>query len=599
MNQVEVNISPRFKMLRPIKNYIDRPVVNKYPRASLAIVPALHSIMSMIVANAFLFLSTGAVTKSLFALVSLVSGIYGLVRGAEKWNGIKTQNQIAQKFEELVHTQDTEIMPQVRFVPRNGESISFLKRKISFYNVRINLLITYIKDLNKVKRVAEDESRMKVKTDDDPFPNLSQDIIDRIDYLNKQCLKLEGKKEAAEEELAGLEGMERDKTTSFTDPAVVIERMSQSVPHLEAEIAILNAYVNDLGNWLSYFPALANAAQVKIDWLAQRKKVREEELYDINQVIDKIQTNRRLDPCGYEFVDILGVGGMGVVLKAYYPREDRFVAVKIFNLMADKDKARFKKEAQIAMALDHEGIAKGYDFNEDVGDNFIRKFLQEALDSEPMSLARERKAEIAKCLYQKKFYYYTTEYIRGYDLSTHLYMHGTLQRAEVLDIADQLADAIAYYSAKGLIHRDLKPENVLLRIDLPSHEPGYVKLIDFGIAKTSEGTKMTAAGVVVGTPGYMSLEQMLARKLDAKTDIYALGCIIFELKTGRTLFEGIQRPSDQELNNILQQNIHSPDLTDLLSHMLRRDVKQRATIEEVKAGIENCRAFVPTQWGAN
>src|SRR5580658_3425170 len=192
----------------------------------------------------------------------------------------------------------------------------------------------------------------------------------------------------------------------------------------------------------------------------------------------------RLGP--YEILAPIGEGGMGEVYKARDTRLDRIVAIKVAK---DQFTERFEREARLVAALNHPHICQLYD----VGPNYL---VFEYIDGEPLK--------------------------------------GPMPPADTLRIALQIIEALEEAHKNGIIHRDLKPGNILLTTR-------GVKVLDFGLAKQSRDgqaaddetqTDLTRAGDVMGTPAYMAPEQLQGKPADARTDIYAFGCVLYELLTG-------------------------------------------------------------------
>ena len=215
----------------------------------------------------------------------------------------------------------------------------------------------------------------------------------------------------------------------------------------------------------------------------------------------------RLGP--YEILSLIGSGGMGDVYVARDTRLDRRVAVKVLapELAADPAfRDRFTREARAISLLDHPHICRLFD----IGHQDETQFL-------------------------------VLELVEGESLSARL-QRGQLPIREVLRFAVQIAAALEAAHAQGIIHRDLKPANVMLT-------PAGVKLVDFGLAKTIPGLAepsalqsapptATAEGTIIGTLQYMSPEQIQGHKLDARSDIFALGAVVYEMATGRRAFAG-------------------------------------------------------------
>ena len=197
----------------------------------------------------------------------------------------------------------------------------------------------------------------------------------------------------------------------------------------------------------------------------------------------------------YQIVASLGEGGMAAVYKAYQPAMDRYVALKVLPRHFASDPqfiGRFQQEARLLAKLQHPHILPVFDFGETDGYTYI-----------------------------------VMPYVESGTLTN--LMHGqSLPLEQVRKVISQVGDALDYAHTRGLIHRDVKPTNVLL------DERGNCLLTDFGLAKIIESSiHMTASGMIMGTPAYMSPEQGLGDKLDARTDIYSLGVILYELATGR------------------------------------------------------------------
>jgi hypothetical protein len=217
----------------------------------------------------------------------------------------------------------------------------------------------------------------------------------------------------------------------------------------------------------------------------------------------------------YRIVEKLGEGGMGVVWKAVDTTLDREVAVKVLppQLAAHPDRlARFDREAKLLASLNHPNIAAVYGFQEHEGTRFV-----------------------------------VMELVEGEDLSQRL-ERGPVPVDDALEIAVQIAEALAAAHERGVIHRDLKPANARVTPD------GTVKVLDFGLAKSLEPEALasgadlsasptvtsggTAFGVLLGTAAYMSPEQARGKPVDRRADMWAFGCVLYEMLTGRRAFEG-------------------------------------------------------------
>ncbi|MBD0371577.1 MAG: protein kinase [Pyrinomonadaceae bacterium] len=213
----------------------------------------------------------------------------------------------------------------------------------------------------------------------------------------------------------------------------------------------------------------------------------------------------------YEIRKPLGAGGMGEVYMAQDTRLERVVALKILpeGVSSDQQRMRrFEQEARAASALNHPNVTHIYEIEEEAGHHFI-----------------------------------AMEYIEGATLRQHM-AASSLKLHDALDIAQQIAAALSAAHTAGIIHRDIKPENIMIRAD------GYVKVLDFGLAKLTEQhgetdteapTKAlvnTGPGMVMGTARYMSPEQARGVEVDARTDLWSLGVVLYEAVAGRPPFEG-------------------------------------------------------------
>ena len=222
----------------------------------------------------------------------------------------------------------------------------------------------------------------------------------------------------------------------------------------------------------------------------------------------KIAAGQAIGP--YQVATSLGSGGMGDVYLAHDSRLDRKVALKLLPAYFTRDEQRlkrFQQEARAVSALNHP--------------NIITIF------------------EIGKA---ESIHFIATEYITGQTLRERM-SSGRMNLGEALDIAIQVASALASAHQAGIVHRDIKPENIMLR------EDGYVKVLDFGLAKLTETTAPTVVkaetnpGVVMGTASYMSPEQARGNEVDRRTDIFSLGVVVYEMVAGCLPFEG-QSASD-------------------------------------------------------
>ena len=266
----------------------------------------------------------------------------------------------------------------------------------------------------------------------------------------------------------------------------------------------------------------------------------------------------------YEITEKLGEGGMGVVYKARDSRLKRFVALKVLppEKVADPErKQRFVREARAASALNHPNIVTVYDIDQSDGIDFI-----------------------------------AMEYVEGKTLDEVIGRKG-LKLNEALKYAVQIADALARAHAVGIVHRDLKPGNVMVTAE------GRVKVLDFGLAKLTEpapvgpedttvtAERSTESGRVVGTASYMSPEQAEGEKVDARSDIFSFGSVLYEMLTGRRAFRRDSRTLT--LAAILHQEPPAlpegapSELERVVARCLRKDPARRfQTMADLKVTLE-------------
>ena len=216
----------------------------------------------------------------------------------------------------------------------------------------------------------------------------------------------------------------------------------------------------------------------------------------------------------YEILGELGQGAMGVVYKARDPLIDRIVAIKTINLsLAQEEKeeyeGRFYQEAKAAGRLNHPNIVTIYD----VG----------------------KSGDIA---------YIAMEFLQGRELRDVMNDVGLLPVDQVLDIVAQVASGLDYAHEHDIVHRDVKPSNIMVIRD------GHVKITDFGIARMASSAVRTQTGMVLGSPKYMSPEQVMGKAIDQRSDIFSLGVMLYEMLTGQAPFNG------ENVNAIMYQTLN-------------------------------------------
>jgi serine/threonine-protein kinase len=268
----------------------------------------------------------------------------------------------------------------------------------------------------------------------------------------------------------------------------------------------------------------------------------------------------------YKIRGELGRGAMGIVYEAEDPALDRIVALKTILLEDDAEgrkeyHQRFFQEAKAAGKLTHPNIITVYDFGEE--------------------------GDLA---------YTAMELLKGVELRARM-LKGEISTVEAVDIARQVADGLGYAHEHGVVHRDIKPSNIMI---LPR---GRVKIMDFGIARVRVADHKTSTGVVLGTPRYMSPEQVAGLPVDNRSDIFSLGIVLYEMLTRGSLFGGADTP--QILHNVSnvepvppsRVNREVPPMLDfIIARALKKDPAGRyQDAYELAADLRTCLA----ELGAN
>jgi eukaryotic-like serine/threonine-protein kinase len=264
----------------------------------------------------------------------------------------------------------------------------------------------------------------------------------------------------------------------------------------------------------------------------------------------------------YEIEELVGHGGMSSVYKARDSLLERHVALKILHEQYSGDDdfvERFKREARSVAQLQHPNIVTVIDRGEEDGRQFI-----------------------------------VFEYIEGENLKEHVVRKGRLDVREALEIALEVARGLAFAHAQGLVHRDVKPQNILLNGD------GRAKVTDFGIARSVDVDGMTQTGTVLGTSNYIAPEQASGQRVDAHSDVYALGVVLYELLAGELPFPG------ESFVAVAMKHVHepAPNLLDVrgdvplrvaaaVDRALEKDPEQRfPAMDAFAAELDACLAEV-------
>ncbi len=249
-----------------------------------------------------------------------------------------------------------------------------------------------------------------------------------------------------------------------------------------------------------------------------------------------------------EILELLGMGGMGMVYKARQPKLDRLVALKILAIESDRDPSfaeRFEREAKALARLNHPGIVAVYDFGQ-----------------------------------TKDFYFFVMEYVEGMNLRE-LLRTEQLSPHQTLDLVTQVCTALQYAHDEKIVHRDIKPENILI------NKKGQAKIADFGLAKllgSAPDTGLTATQTVMGTMNYMAPEQReQPLEVDHRADIYSLGVVFYEMLTGEVPMGRFEPPSKR-----VQVDVR---LDEVVLHALEREPARRyQQAGEIKTGVETIAA---------
>lgn len=263
----------------------------------------------------------------------------------------------------------------------------------------------------------------------------------------------------------------------------------------------------------------------------------------------------------YEIRGELGQGAMGIVYDGFDPMIGRRVALKtvrrdqLDRAEAEEILARFRREAQAAGRLNHPNIVQIYEYGEDEGTAYI-----------------------------------AMEFVEGRELKDFFDADERFPMAAIVRIMGQLLEALDYSHRNGVVHRDIKPANIMYE-----PESDAVKVTDFGIARITDSSK-TKTGMVLGTPSYMSPEQLAGKKIDGRSDLFSLGVMLFQMVSGRLPFEGesmaqlMFKIANEPHPRIREINPEVPEcLAAIIDRALAKDNAQRyQTGAEMAADLRAC-----------
>ena len=266
----------------------------------------------------------------------------------------------------------------------------------------------------------------------------------------------------------------------------------------------------------------------------------------------------------YQVIEELGHGGMGVVYKVFDTEIKEKVALKLLKpeIASDRETIeRFSNELKYARKISHRNVCRMYDLGKEAGNYFI-----------------------------------TMEYVSGEDLKSFIRRSRQLAVGTAVFMAKQVCDGLVEAHRLGVVHRDLKPGNIMI------DREGNAKIMDFGIARSISAKGITGAGVMIGTPEYMSPEQVEGKDVDQRSDIYSLGVILYEMVTGRVPFEGetplsvAVRQKTEAAPDPRKSNAQVPeDLSHLILKCLEKDKERRyQNADELRANLEKIEKGIPT-----
>ena len=274
----------------------------------------------------------------------------------------------------------------------------------------------------------------------------------------------------------------------------------------------------------------------------------------------------------YEVIEELGSGGMGKVYRVFDKKIEEEVALKLIRPEISSDKKtieRFRNELKVARKIAHRNVCKMYDLGQ-----------------------------------EEETHYITMEYVPGESLKSMIGMIGQLSAGQVVFIAKQVCEGLAEAHRLGVVHRDLKPSNIII------DREGNTHIMDFGIARSLRTKGLTGPGKIIGTPEYMSPEQVEGKEVDQRSDIYSLGIILYEMTTGRLPFEGdtplsiALKHKTETAQDPREINIQIPeDLSQLILKCMKKDKDKRyhdaeellSEVIKIEEGVSTVERIVPAR----
>ncbi len=267
----------------------------------------------------------------------------------------------------------------------------------------------------------------------------------------------------------------------------------------------------------------------------------------------------------YQIIEELGKGGMGRVYKALDKEVNAKIALKLVKPEIASDKKtieRFRNELKVARDIAHKNVCRMYDLGKEEG-----------------------------------AYYITMEYVSGEDLKSFIRRSGVISVGKAISIANQVCEGLIEAHRLGVVHRDLKPQNIMI------DNEGNAKIMDFGIARSLRAKGITGSGVMIGTPEYMSPEQVDGKEADQRADIYSLGVILYEMVTGRVPFEGdtafsigVKQKSEtprppKEINEQIPEDLNRA----ILKCMEKEKENRYQSVGELHSKLMNLEKGIPTE----